>query len=256
LRIEDIDRGRSRPEFEASIYEDLAWLGLEWEQPVRRQSDHFADHAKTLDRLKALGLIYPCFATRREIIAAVAANGGRVEHDPDGAPLYPGLYRNTPAKVSRARIEAGEPHALRLYMEAAAALAREKTGGPIMIRNFDRDGRETLSEAHPERWGDVVLARKDAPTSYHLAVVTDDALQGVTHVTRGTDLLAATDVHRLLQILLDLPGPVYCHHRLILGAEGRKLSKSNRDRSIRSLRAEGAAAEDIRRMVGLSTDLC
>lgn len=251
LRIEDIDGGRSRPEFEAAIYEDLAWLGFEWERPVRRQSEHLDAYASAVARLEALGLVYPCFATRREIVEAVAAKGKLGECDPDGAPLYPGLYRNTPRRFSEARIAAGEPYALRLDMKAAAALAREKTGGAIGFRSLAADGGEAAREARPERWGDIILARKDIPTSYHIAVVTDDALQGVTHVTRGTDLLAATDIHRLLQLLLDLPEPIYCHHRLIVDQYGRKLSKSHRDTSLRLLREDGATARQIKQMVGL-----
>ncbi len=255
LRIEDIDLGRSRAEFEAAIYDDLAWLGFEWDRPARRQSEHFDDFAKPVAMLRELGLVYPCFATRSEIVQAMTAKGRLGECDPDGAPLYPGLYRNVPAEISEVRITAGEPYALRLDMKAAAALAREKAGGVIGFRSLSEDGSETLVEARPERWGDIILARKDVPTSYHIAVVTDDALQGVSHVTRGTDLLAATDIHRLLQILLDLPEPVYCHHPLIVDREGRKLSKSHRDKSLRSLREEGATARQIREMIGFRDEL-
>jgi glutamyl-Q tRNA(Asp) synthetase len=254
LRIEDIDVGRSRAAFEEAIYEDLAWLGVKWETPVRRQSEHFNDYTAAIARLDAMGLIYPCFASRSEIIQAVTEKGKLQGYDPDGAPLYPGLYRNTPRDVRKARIEAGEPYSLRLYMSEATALAREKSGGAITFRALRDDGGEEASEARPERWGDIVLARKDVPTSYHIAVVTDDALQGITHVTRGLDLLAATDIHRLLQILLDLPEPLYCHHRLILDERGRKLSKSHHARSLRSLRAEGLKAGEIRRMVKLGPD--
>lgn len=252
LRIEDIDIGRSRPVFEAAIYDDLTWLGFEWERPARRQSEHFSDYATPIARLGALGLVYPCFATRREIVQAVAAKGKLGECDPDGAPVYPGIYRNMPANISRPRIDAGEPYALRLNMRAAAALAREKAGGAIHFRSVAENGGEQLTEAQPERWGDIVLARKDVPTSYHIAVVVDDALQGVTHVTRGMDLLAATDIHRVLQILLDLPEPVYCHHRLIVDKEGRKLAKTHRDKSIKSFREEGATARQIREIVGFA----
>ncbi len=254
LRIEDIDCERSRPEFEQAIYEDLAWLGIEWEQPVRRQSEHFDAYAASLARLRTLGVIYPCFASRREVAMAVMVKGGTVPCDPDGVPLYPGLYRHAPQAVSTARIAAGEPYALRLDMEKAVALAQSKSGGRIGFRNMDESGRETVRDAAPEHWGDVVLARKDFPASYHLAVVTDDALQAVTNVTRGMDLLAATDIHRVLQILLDLPDPVYCHHGLIVDDDGRKLSKTHRDRSLRSLRAEGATPERIKQMVGFCRD--
>jgi glutamyl-Q tRNA(Asp) synthetase len=249
LRIEDIDLTRSRPEFEAAIHEDLAWLGLGWEQPVRRQSEHFDLYDAAVAHLDALGLIYPCFATRREIAEAVAAKGKLAGYDPDGAPLYPGLYRNSPRELSRERIAAGEPYALRLDMEMAAALGREMTGGAIPIREFDATGGVSVREARPERWGDIVLARKDVAASYHVAVVVDDALQGVTHVTRGADLISATDIHRLLQILLNLPDPAYCHHRLILAPDGRKLSKSHQDKGLRALREEGVTADAIKEMV-------
>jgi glutamyl-Q tRNA(Asp) synthetase len=254
LRIEDIDLARSRREYEESIYEDLAWLGLSWEHPVRRQSEHFGAYATALDRLRGLGLIYPCFATRREIAEAVATTGKLAGYDPDGAPLYPGLYRNSPRDLSAERIAAGEPYALRLDMAMAAALTRELTGGKILIREMPEPGAETMREAWPERWGDIILARKDVPASYHLAVVTDDAVQGITHVTRGMDLHAATDIHRLLQILLGLPDPAYYHHKLIMDADGRKLSKTHRDTGLAALRAEGVTAGQIKEMVGLACD--
>lgn len=253
LRIEDIDRDRSRPEYEARIYEDLAWLGITWEEPVRRQSEHFAEYAAALERLEALGVVYPCFASRRDIAAACARRGIALT-DPDGAPLYPGLFRNAdPAEVA-ARMAAAEPYALRLDMRKAIALARDKTGRPLTYRTFTADGREVDREAAPERWGDVVLARKETPASYHLAVVTDDALQGVTHVTRGMDLAAATDIHSVLQVLLDLPRPVYRHHRLVLDAAGRKLSKSAKAQSLRALREEGTTPDAIRRMLEFTAD--
>jgi glutamyl-Q tRNA(Asp) synthetase len=243
LRIEDIDAARCRSEFEAAIHEDLAWLGLEYEKPVRRQSEHMNDYKAALDKLDALGLVYPSFESRAEIDKLVAerdADGGW-PRDPDGAPLYPGSGKSiTPAQ--RKQRMAAEPYALRLDM--AAALAR--TG----ILSW-REGAEGSILADPAAWGDVVLARKDAPTSYHLSVVVDDALQGITHVARGRDLYPATGVHRLLQDLLGLPAPFYRHHRLILDSDGRKLSKSNRSTAIRELRAAGATPSDIRRMTGL-----
>lgn len=252
LRIEDIDKGRARPEFEAAILDDLQWLGIEWERPVRRQSDHFAFYTETLDRLSALGLIYPCFATRREIAQAAADQGKTALRDPDGAMVYPGLYRNMSEAERRARITSGESYALRLDMKKAAALATDIVGGPVRFCSFNGDGQATEEIAAPERWGDIVLARKDTPASYHIAVTADDAFQGVTHIMRGTDLLAATDIHRLLQILLDLPEPVYCHHRLIVDETGRKLSKSHRDKSLKSLREEGLTPDDIFRLIGLA----
>ena len=251
IRIEDIDVTRCRPEFAEAILEDLAWLGLAWEEPVRVQSAHFGDYRAALDRLAGEGLLYPCYASRGEVAAAVAAReaeGHAWPCDPDGAPLYPGLHRGLSA-AERAALEAeGRRPALRLRMDAAVARAgtalawREEGTGP--------SGETGVVEACPEAWGDVVLARRDVPTSYHLAVVVDDALQGVTHVVRGQDLFHATSVHRLLQRLLGLPEPVYRHHGLIRDPQGRKLSKSAGDVSLRSLRAAGATLEDVRRMVG------
>ncbi len=247
LRIEDIDRQRCRPEYEAQIFEDLAWLGLTWEMPVRRQSEHFADYRAALDRLYALGVVYPCFATRREIAAAA---GGKF--DPDGAPLYSGLWRDAPRNEVERRQANGEPYALRLNCARAIEIARGYAN-PLAWASFefvDDELRTSQVKAMPERWGDAVLARKDTPASYHLSVVVDDALQGVTHVTRGADLLTATDLHALLQTLLDLPALFYAHHPLIT-LDGRKLAKSAFDKSLRSLREEGATSADIRAMIVL-----
>ncbi|MBZ0148062.1 MAG: tRNA glutamyl-Q(34) synthetase GluQRS [Pseudorhodoplanes sp.] len=245
IRIEDIDTSRCRPEYEAAIYEDLEWLGLKWEMPVRRQSEHMGDYKAALDTLDALGLAYPSFESRAEIETLVAereASGGW-PRDPDGAPLYPGAGKAMPPAERKARMEAGTPYALRLDMEAA----RKRVGTLSW-----REGEEGSIAADPAAWGDVVLARKETPTSYHLSVVVDDALQGVTHIARGRDLYPSTSVHRLLQELLGMPAPVYRHHRLILDSDGRKLSKSNRSTAIRELRASGATPSDIRRMTGLS----
>jgi glutamyl-Q tRNA(Asp) synthetase len=248
LRIEDIDAARCRPEYEAAIYQDLAWLGIAWEQPVRRQREHFDDYRAALARLDALGLLYPSFESRGEIARLVAERERQAPwpRDPDGAPLYPGNARALSPAERRRRIEAGEPYALRLDM--AAALTRT---GALSWSESGCDSEAATVAAMPQAWGDVVLARKDTPTSYHLAVVVDDAAQGVSHVVRGRDLLEATAVHRLLQALLGLPAPCYHHHRLILGADGQKLSKSTRATALRALRAAGASADDIRRMVGL-----
>jgi glutamyl-Q tRNA(Asp) synthetase len=250
LRIEDIDAARCRPEFEAAIYQDLAWLGVAWETPVRRQSEHLAAYRDALEKLSAQGLIYPSFDSRAEIAALVAQREANAPwpRDPDGAPLYPGLSKSL-APDARARLfESGAPYALRLDMAAARARAgdlgwTEHGEGP--------EGETGAVVARPEMWGDVILARKETPTSYHLSVVIDDALQGVTEVVRGQDLFWSTSVHRLLQQLLGLPQPVWRHHRLILDGEGRKLSKSTKATGLRELRAGGATPADIRRMVGL-----
>jgi glutamyl-Q tRNA(Asp) synthetase len=238
LRIEDIDETRCRPEYEAAIYEDLRWLGLTWDEPVRRQSDHYGDYRAALAKLDTL--IYPSFESRAEI--ARAATG----HDPDGAPLYSGAGKSLSAAERQRRIAAGEPYALRLDM--TAALARI---GPLQ---WNEDGKsiDANPAASPQLWGDVVLARKETPTSYHLSVVIDDAAQGVTDIVRGQDLYHSTSVHRLLQALLGLPAPRYRHHRLILDDRGRKLSKSTQATGLRELRAQGKTPVDIRRMVGLA----
>jgi glutamyl-Q tRNA(Asp) synthetase len=249
LRIEDIDTGRSRPQFVAGILADLAWLGIGWEEPVVIQSQRLPAYRAAAARLEGMGLVYPCFATRAEIESAVAAGGAR---DPDGAPLYPGLYKGRDAGETARRRAAEEAFALRIDMEAAIALATARLGGaPLEFTELGEDGTPRIIEARPARWGDAVIVRKDTPASYHLAVVVDDAWQGVTHVTRGRDLYPATDLHRLLQVLLDLPAPVYHHHRLITDGTGRKLAKSARDTSLRSLRESGCTPADIRRMVGL-----
>ena len=249
LRIEDIDQTRCRPDYERAIYEDLAWLGVVWEQPVRRQSEHFADYRAALAALEAQGLLYPSFESRAEI-AALVAERERQAAAPwprDGAPLYPGAP--LPAAERERRLAAGASYALRLDMAAAAGragvLAWMETGaGP------NGEGGNVCAE--PAAWGDAVLARKDTPTSYPLAVVVDDARQGVTHVVRGQDLFWSTSVHRLLQALLGLPAPIYHHHRLVSDADGRKLSKSTHATALRELRAQGASPADIRRMVGLA----
>jgi glutamyl-Q tRNA(Asp) synthetase len=251
LRIEDIDESRSRPEYEDAIYEDLAWLGIAWQQPVRRQSRHFDDYRAALAKLDAEGLLYPSFESRGEIAALVAAREqqGRWPRDPDGAPLYPGSGRQLSPAERQRRVNAGEPYSLRLAMDAAVARAGVLTWTETGCGPQGQTGRIA---ATPQMWGDVVLARKDAPTSYHLAVTVDDALQGVTDIVRGQDLFWSTSIHRLLQTLLGLPEPNYHHHKLILDADGNKLSKSAQAKSLRELRVTGATATDIRRMVGLS----
>jgi glutamyl-Q tRNA(Asp) synthetase len=248
VRIEDIDAQRTREEFVRAILEDLAWLGVTSDGPVLRQSEHFDDYRTAASRLAAMGVLYPCFATRREIVAA--ARPGAL--DPDGAPLYPGLHRDLPEAVIAARRARGEPPALRLDMARALALAEGRLAGrPLTFRELGTGGEVEVVPADPARWGDTVIVRKDVPASYHLAVVVDDARQGVTHVVRGRDLHPATGLHRLLQLLLDLPEPLYHHHPLVTDAAGRKLSKSDRDTSLRELRAAGWTPFDVRRRIGL-----
>jgi glutamyl-Q tRNA(Asp) synthetase len=253
LRIEDIDETRCRPEFEAAIYQDLEWLGVEWDGPVRRQSNHLAPYLAALGKIEAQGLLYPSFESRAEIARLIAqqersADTNTWPRDPDGMPLYPGDAKGMSREERERRITAGEPYALRLDMAAAMAKAGTSTWAESGAGPQGESGSVT---AAPEAWGDVILARKETPTSYHLSVTLDDALQGVTHVVRGQDLFWSTSVHRLLQVLLSLPAPQYHHHRLILGPDGRKLAKSTSSTALRELRAQGATRADIRRMVGL-----
>jgi glutamyl-Q tRNA(Asp) synthetase len=255
LRIEDIDLTRCKPEFEAAIYEDLAWLGIAWETPVRRQSEHLADYRRAVEKLAVGGLLYPSFESRAEIARLVAQREMREEmreswpRDPDGAPLYPGAAKSLLPEERTKLIESGAPYALRLDMAAACACVgdlswTEHGEGP--------NGETGLVAARPQAWGEVILARKETPTSYHLSVVIDDALQGVTEVVRGHDLFWSTSVHRLLQQLLGLSEPVYRHHRLIFDEAGQKLSKSTQATGLRELRAQGATPTDVRRLVGLA----
>jgi len=250
LRIEDIDTARCRPEYEAAIYEDLAWLGLRWQAPARRQSEHYEDYRDALAKLEAIGLIYPSFETRAEIARMVAARDaeGAWPRDPDGAPLYPGRANIMTDSERRRRMDSGEPYAVRLDMQAALA----RVGGLNWVETGAGPAGETgMIAADPAAWGDVILARKETPTSYHLAVAVDDARQGITDVVRGRDLFYATAVHRLLQALLGLPQPQYHHHRLVLYADGNKLSKSTQSTGLRELRTGGASPDDIRRLAGL-----
>lgn len=250
LRIEDIDGARSRQEFIAGLEEDLRWLGLSWETPARRQSEHMADYQAHLMRLREKGVLYPCFCSRSDIARAVAEKEAESRapwpRDPDGAPLYPGTCKSLDAREAAARIAAGDGCAWRLDMDRALDVAR----AAITWREIDDAGAEAEIDADPRAWGDVVVARRDIGASYHLAVVVDDALQNVTHVIRGRDLYYATSVQRLLQILLDLPEPLYQHHRLVLDESGAKLSKSLKSTALRELRAQGATPDDIRRMIG------
>ena len=238
LRIEDIDLGRCRPAFAAAIIDDLRWLGLGWEEPVRRQAQHMDDYAAALERLRELGLLYPCFCTRREIRAEIAASG-HAPHGPDG-PLYPGTCRALDTDTRERRIARGQPFALRLEMINAIAFAGALTW---------REGDEVVA-ARPGIFGDVVLARKEMPASYHLAVTVDDHLQGITLVTRGEDLYDATHVHRLLQALLGLDTPDYRHHPMLTDGAGRRLAKRDRPTSLRALIEKGRTPAEARRMAG------
>jgi glutamyl-Q tRNA(Asp) synthetase len=244
LRIEDIDTDRCRAEFEQAIYEDLSWLGLSWETPIRRQSEHFADYSRALAKLATLGLTYPCFCSRGDIMNAVSGRN-RWPRDPDGSPLYPSTCKHLTREERQRRMTAGLPAALRIDMEAALA----KTGPNLVWHELGGSGQPRVVAAEPAQWGDATLARKDIHASYHIAVVVDDALQGVTDVVRGEDLFLATSLHRLLQTLLGLPAPVYRHHPLLRDASGRKLSKSLRAKSLRSLRQETLAPEDVRKLL-------
>jgi len=252
LRVEDIDTARCTPAFEAGIFRDLDWLGIGLEKPARRQSEHFGEYEALLDRLIRKELVYPAFMSRGEIRAFIAEREQRGENwprDPDGVPLYPGIDKELSPKARKQRIADGAPFAWRLDGEAAMA----RIGRKLSWIEYADESLAAANEldARPQQWGDVIVARRDLPTSYHLAVVADDALQGVSHVVRGRDLFLATSVQRLLQGLLGLPQPAYFHHRLILGPDGRKLSKSLADTSLSALRAGGATPDAIKRMVGL-----
>lgn len=241
LRIEDIDRTRCKPEFEAAIFEDLAWLGLEWERPVRRQSEHFADYAAALAQLEAEGLLYPCFCSRKDIAAAASAPHG----DADTV-IYPGTCRNLDPVLAAERKAEGAPFALRIDIAKASRRA-----GPLRFLDSEpgaADWREIRAE--PERFGDVVLGRRDTPASYHLCATLDDHLQGVTLVVRGVDLRPATHLHRLLQAVLGLATPRYRHHVLLTNESGVRLSKRDGAMAIRALRDRGMSADAVRTMAG------
>lgn len=243
LRMEDTDVERCKPEFAEAIVNDLHWLGLEWPEPVLVQSERFEIYAAEANRLRDRDLLYPCFCSRSEIAAAAT------EKDPDGAPLYPGTCKHLDRGVQIERLERGDPVQLRLHTDRAIAMVGLLTfsvAGPLVT------DRPQIRYARPERWGDVVLQRKGTPTSYHLSVVIDDAAQGITHVTRGRDMEAATDLHILLQTLLGLTAPIYTFHKLILDDAGKKLSKSQGSQSLAHLRASGWTPDDIKRAVGIA----
>ncbi len=250
LRIEDIDASRCREEFVAAIFADLHWLGLNWEEPVLRQSARGAAYRAALEVLERQHLLYPCFCTRKEIAEEIA-RAAEAPHGPDG-PIYPGTCRHLSEDEREARIAAGTPYALRLDSAKAAALV-----GPLTFeeRGAGPKGERGVITVVPGLFGDVVLARKGAngaPAAYHLAVVVDDAHQGVTLVTRGNDLFAATHVQRLLQALLGLPAPAYAHHRLILDAQGKKFSKRDHTVTLQSLREDGVTVEEVWARIGLA----
>lgn len=252
LRIEDIDLTRCNREFEAGIFRDLAWLGLHWEEPVRRQSEHFDAYQATLERLQREELVYPAFMSRGEIRAAIVegeAAGQRWPRDPDGAPLYPGTDKALSKRQRQKRIDTGEPFAWRLDTEEAA----RRLGRRLAWKEWSSEAMTEAAEiaADPLEWGDVILARREIPTSYHLSVVVDDALQGISHVVRGRDLYHATSLQRLLQETLGLPQPSYFHHSLVTGPDGRKLSKSLRDTGLNALRQAGETPETVRTLLGL-----
>lgn len=243
LRIEDIDRARCKPEFTAAIFEDLVWLGLDWPKPAMVQSERMGVYADAAAELRARHLIYPCFCSRTEVAEHAAGT------DPDGAPIYGGTCRHLTDAESARRIAAGEAVQWRLLTEYASerlGVMTYSVAGPTPA------DRPQLRYADPLRWGDAVIVRKDTPTSYHLSVVVDDAAQGVTHVTRGRDMEAATDLHVLLQRLFDLPSPIYSFHRLILDDDGRKFAKSKGSQSLAGLRADGWTPADVRQAVGLA----
>lgn len=254
VRIDDLDVQRTREQFVTQILEDLSWLGLSWEEPVLRQSTRFDAYRSAARYLVERGLLYPCFATRSEIDSALAF--APTGSDPDGAPLYPGLCKGLSAEETDRRTAAGERACLRLDMNRALSVVSTRLRGELLTFrecNLNSNGPPSHVPADPARWGDAIIVRKDVPASYHLAVVVDDAAQGITHVIRGQDLFGATGLHRLLQVLLDLPQPeAYHHHALILDPTGRKLSKSLHDTSLREIRAGGATLADVRRLLAMA----
>ena len=243
VRIEDIDRGRSKPEFEQQIFEDLEWLGIQWEQPVLRQSERFEAYKEALGKLDAMGVLYPCFCTRKEIAAEIA-RAGSAPHGPEGA-LYPGICKRLTDTERQEKMANGVSYAQRINLEKALELAP----GPLEWRELSTDD---VRIADPGPLGDAVLGRKDFGTSYHLAVTVDDALQGISLVTRGEDLIHATDLHRLLQELLNLPVPEWHHHKLIRDEAGVRLATRDSARTLEKMRAEGVSAREVRASLGFS----
>ncbi|MFK7902839.1 MAG: tRNA glutamyl-Q(34) synthetase GluQRS [Nitratireductor sp.] len=252
LRIEDTDLGRCTPVLEQRMLEDLQWLGIEWDEEPLRQSDNIKTYEEVIHTLQSEGLVYPAFMSRSQIknyIGAQEENGIAWPRDPDGSPLYPDVDKNLSEDESEQRIANGDQYALRLDMQKAMAFVGQEMH---WVENFEGPKEETGTiKAKPKDWGDIILSRKDSPASYHLACVTDDAMQGITHVVRGRDLFWSTSVHLLLQALMGFPTPQYFHHDLILDENNRKLSKSNNDTSIAELRSAGTSQTDIKKMIGL-----
>ena len=246
LRIEDIDQTRCRPNYTNAIFEDLEWLGLKWEVPVRVQSEHFADYRAALNKLEAMGLIYHCTCTRKEIEIEISKSAA-APHGLEGA-LYPGTCRPNNDEQMSLNTNAGKPYAVRLNVAKAIKLLKNDGNWPLTWV----DEHEGEQIAAPEKMGDIILARKDTPTSYHLAVTVDDALEVITHIIRGVDLFEATHIHVLLQALLGYKTPHYNHHKLIIGEDGKRLAKRDAAKTIRALREEGKSPDDIRAMIGLS----
>ena len=249
LRIEDTDLTRTRSEYITAIYEDLTWLGIGWEQPVMIQSTRFTNYQQALAQLQDMGLVYPCWASRAEIVHAIG-DMADASRDPDGAWLYPGIYRDIDDATRARWMQSKPPPAWRLDMAQAMATAKaisDKTTWQFSA--WGMDGQTTQIPLAPESYGDIIIARKDTPTSYHLSVVIDDAAQDITHIVRGQDLYHATHIHRLLQILLDLPAPYYHHHALICDKQGRRLAKRNGDMGLHRLRANGYTCDDIKAML-------
>ena len=250
LRIEDIDATRCRPEFETAIYEDLAWLGLRWPTPVRRQSEHLAEYAAALERLRALGVVYRCFLTRKEIVALSLSAPHAPGEGPDGV-VYAGPVQHMSADEEEDRIARGESFAWRLSVKYSQDLLGEDFAQLVFSERGEGSNTEHIMTARPQLLGDVILGRKDTPTSYHLSVVHDDALQGVTHIIRGEDLRASMHIHVLLQRLLGLPTPVYMHHHLLVGPDGKRYAKRDQSLTLAALRKAGASPADIRSRIGL-----
>ena len=250
LRIEDIDATRVRPEFEQAIYDDLSWLGLTWDRNVRRQSEHLTDYAADIAKLREMGVVYRCFLTRREIAEQAASAPHTVGEGPDGI-VYKGPATPMSADEEEARLARGDAYAWRLSMRYSQDLLGEQFAHLVFIEQESGSKLEREVTAHPESHGDVILGRKDVAVSYHIAVVHDDALQDVTHVIRGKDLRASTDVHVLLQNLLGLPTPIYRHHKLLTGPDGKRYAKRDQSLTLASLRSEGVRPAEIRARVGL-----